>query len=290
MANPEEEIYYGSRGDDFKCLIQGLLEMGKLKKHYIDVLLNDENMNMYSKAFTHRSANPDENYEYLEFLGDATLKKSIPWYLNERFPFLRCAKGVKIITRAKINLEQKDSFFNIATDLGFWPFVSASEDIRHREMKKTLEDVFEAFFGTTEMLIDNLTRQGVGYQICFNIVKSILDPKDISLKFEDLFDAKTRLKETFDYLNKQHPEKFAKKVLYESVKQPIPNSENFITYTTVYNDLGQNRKIKLGSGSAALQSDAEQKAAEIAISSLKKAGFEKPIPEMYKDIENICNP
>jgi dsRNA-specific ribonuclease len=287
MANTEE-IYYGSRNDDFKDLISSVLSMGKLKKEYIDILLNNENMEMYSRAFTHPSANPEANYEFLEFLGDATLKKCIPWYLNERFPFLRCAKGVKIITRAKINLEQKNSFFNLATELGFWPFITASQDIRHREMKQTLEDTFEAFFGTTEMLIDNLTRQGVGYQICYNMVKSILEDKEISLKFEDLFDAKTRLKETFDYLHKQYPDKFVKKVLYIPDRKQIGNTENYVYYSSVYNDVKANKEKFLGIGSAALQADAEQKAAEIALQSLKRKGYEKPIPEIYKEVENLC--
>lgn len=287
MANTEE-IYYGSRGDDFKALIKSMLSMGKLKKEYIDILLNKENMEMYSLAFTHCSANPESNYEYLELLGDATLKKCIPWYINERFPFLRCAKGVKIITRIKINLEQKNSFFNLATELGFWPFVSASEDIRHREMKKTLEDVFEAFFATTEMLIDNLTRQGVGYQICYNMMKAILDEKEISLKFEILFDAKTRLKETFDYLHKQYPDKFVKKVLYIPDRKQIGNTENYIYYASVYNDVNVNKDKFLGIGSASLKEDAEQKASENALATLKRQGYEKPVSEIYRYFEKLC--
>jgi hypothetical protein len=45
--------------------------------------------------------------------------------------------------------------------------------------------------------------EGVGYAIVYTILKSIFDNMNISLKYEDLYDAKTRLKELCDMYKTQ---------------------------------------------------------------------------------------
>ena len=69
---------------------------------------------------------------------------------------------------------------------------------RVRDKKDLLEDTLEAFIGCTEYLLDKAYRPGVGYAIVYDILSDIFDEIPISLRFEDLYDAKTRLKETFD--------------------------------------------------------------------------------------------
>ena len=62
-----------------------------------------------------------------------------------------------------------------------------------------LEDCFEAFIGTTTMVIDdNHKLRGVSFEISYRIIKSFLDELKISLRYEDIFDAKTRYKEVCD--------------------------------------------------------------------------------------------
>ena len=39
----------------------------------------------------------------------------------------------------------------------------------------------------------------MGYGVVYAILESIFEKKHISLDYDDLFDAKTKLKETFDY-------------------------------------------------------------------------------------------
>ena len=41
-------------------------------------------MNEYAKAFTAASANPDQNYEIFEQLGDVSANKFIVWYAYQR--------------------------------------------------------------------------------------------------------------------------------------------------------------------------------------------------------------
>ncbi len=260
------DIYIGTRGTKFTRFLQQILSLSRLNEEYYKVLLDEEGVTLYSKAFTHKTAHDIDNYEYLEFLGDTTLNKCIAWYLSDRFPQLKCAQGVKILTRLKINLISKRSFAGFAKQLHFWEFISADSETRNLRMEKTLEDVFEAFFGTTELLLDERTHHGVGYIICYNIIKTLLDMKEISLQYEDLFDAKTRLKEIFDHFG---PEIGTLQYKVEKIDR-IHHVSIFI-----------NDNICIGTGSAPLKADAQQYASTEAIASLKKMGFIKPISESY---------
>ncbi len=112
-------IYQGPRGPSFKALIYGLMERGNLKDKYIDLLTDEANMKKFSKAFTAASANKEKNYEIYEQLGDVSANKFIVWYAYQRFPQLQCPLGVKVVARLRINYGAKNSFAEIANNLGF---------------------------------------------------------------------------------------------------------------------------------------------------------------------------
>jgi len=105
------------------------------------------------------------------------------------------------VARLRINYGSKDSLYKIAENLGFWDYISSSEDERSRNRKSLLEDSLEAFMGATEMILNKKFCNGVGYAVVYDIMKKIFDGMDISLIYEDLFDPKTRLKELFDFYN-----------------------------------------------------------------------------------------
>ena len=133
-----EVIYYGSRGSDFKELIFNLLKEAKLKMHYINMLVDDDSLAVYSKAFTSDTADINDNYEVFEQLGDISANKFIVWYMHRRFPKLMCSQGVKVVARLRINYGAKQSFSSIAENLGFWNFITASEEERSRCKKPLL--------------------------------------------------------------------------------------------------------------------------------------------------------
>lgn len=276
------EIYHGIRDKSFTDLIHNLLARGKLKKEYIELITDESGMKIYDQAFTHDSFSEknfsDKNYEFFEFLGDSTVNKAIVWYLFRRFPQLECPDGVKVMSRLKIALVSKKSFADFGEYLGFWDFVSCDMETRQTKMKKTLEDVFEAFFGATEMLLDDRIKLGVGGAICAEIVKSLFDEVEISLKYEDLFDAKTRLKEVFDYFKK------LKKPIgvldYDSVRD-----DKLVTTKAVIVHPNGSREV-MGMGSGALKGIAEQNSAMNALIALKKIGIFKPVPPEYL---RFCN-
>jgi dsRNA-specific ribonuclease len=290
-------LYLGARGEGFRTLIKSVLNIGGIKDKYVQLLTSDENMKLYGDAFTSELVDENNNYQVYEQLGDLTGNKFIVWYIYDRFPQLRCAEGVKVAARLRINYGSKQTFSDIAEKLGFWPFVSAPNDARQRKKKPLLEDVFEAFLGVTEMILDADVRHGVGYACVYAILSGIFDDMPISLEYEDLYDAKTRLKEVFDV----HGSRLGP-LVYEETK------EGLITFSTAYRlkggayetkpdgtvnhskIVGRYEKVPIGKGSAALKTDAQQEAANSALKTLTKHGFEKKPPEIYKKFSKNAVP
>jgi len=285
LLEKQKELSFGERGLPFKSFIQTLLQRSHLKKKYIDLLTNTESMNLYSDAFTHISIDPDRNYEYLEILGDVTCNKSIVWYIKERFPQLQNSDGVKVIARLRINLVSKKNFAMIAESLGFIDFISCEKEIKEQKGKSLLEDVFEAFFGATEVLIDKLLGNGAGYGICFRILSSILDEMNISLKYEDLYDPITRLKETFDFFRQQVPGRQCHMIwgnmMWENIKTETGQIVNLYQHDKI-----SNRKKLLITTEAPLLDEAKQLAASKYLQILNDQGFKRPIPEYYARINS----
>lgn len=303
MTSIIQNVYLGSRGADFKSLITGLLRRGNLKPKYIEKLTDQNGMEAYGQAFTARTADSVNNYERFEQIGDVTANKFIVWYAYRRFPQLDCTDGVKVVARLRINYGAKQFFGPLGEQLGFWPFISAAEEgvernqyYRNRNKKDLLEDCFESFVGCTEYLLDRAFRPGVGYGIVYDILANIFDEIQISLKYEDLYDAKTRLKETFDaykelggwYFQDTREEidggfTMANTILYQmppdTPQQPIKKITG--QGRTDFELIPQRGWRHIGSGIASKKGDAQQKAAEQGIETLKQMGFFKEPPAEY---------
>lgn len=178
-------------------VIKKVLAKGRLRRNDIDRLV-DRNIDIYTQAFTSAGSNPEFNYEELEQKGDASANAFLVWYFYDRFPQLNCPAGVAVVARLKIVYASKNSFQEIAEKLGFWPYINATPHERDTKKKSLLEDVFEAFVGATQQILDNEHELGFGFTVVCRILKGIFDEIKISLEYEDLYDAKTRLKEYFD--------------------------------------------------------------------------------------------
>jgi dsRNA-specific ribonuclease len=281
-------IYFGPRGDEFKTHIINILKRGKIKQKYIDLLTNSENMQKYASAYTSELVDELYNYQVYEQLGDLSCNKFIVWYIYSRFPQLKCAEGVKVAARIRINYGSKNTFCKIAENLGCWKFITTTNDLRQRKKKPLLEDVFEAFIGVTESILDNLFRIGVGYACVYKILKSIFDEMDMSLKYEDLYDAKTRLKELFDI----HTEQLGTLVYEEQKNDCLTISFIYRLDGAKYQTrpdgtintskiIGPYKKVLISKGVAPLKADAQQYAATEALKVLSSQGFVKHPPSIY---------
>ena len=275
----EQEIYIAPRDNTFISLIRSVITKGNLKQKYIEPLLNEENMEIFSQVFTHKSVytdtRPNYNYEVYEQLGDVSANKFIVWYMYKRFPQLNCLEGVKIVARLRINYGAKQSFYRIAENLGFWSFISASVEKRNTKMKNLLEDVFESFIGAIEHIIDNIFMVGVGYSIVYSILKNIFDEKIISLSYNNLYDSKTKLKELFDFMPSLGKLQYINKKIF--TQEGIS-----INCTEIYRN-----SIKIGEGSASLKNNAEQNASTNALELLKNEGYSKPVLPEYDILNKI---
>jgi dsRNA-specific ribonuclease len=235
-------------------------------------------MKQYASAFTSELVDENNNYQICELLGDLSANKFIGYYILERFPQLNCSEGVKVVARLRINYGSKNCFYKIADDLGFWDFISATNEKRYRQKKSLLEDVLEAFLGTTESLMDN-KKMGLGYAVVYKILKGIFDEIEISLKYEDLYDAKTRLKELFDMCG----EKLGS-LVYEEKKG---DTETLVSSFVYRVDKESRKKVLIGTGSASLKADAQQNGAMLALENLAKQGYVKKPPGIYTKFSGV---
>lgn len=226
-------------------------------------------------------------------------------YFYDRFPQLNCPAGVAVIARLKIVYASKNSFQDIAEKLGFWPYIKASQNEKDQKRKSLLEDVFEAFIGATQQILDDEYELGFGFTIVCRILKGIFDEIPISLEYEELYDAKTRLKEYFDanqgigkldseYDQLTHTVTLSIKEKIPPTTVPIQNLENalankkYVSARVVVNQKtgmasitwDQTTRRQLASASAPTKAEAEQKASQRALVALNV--------KTKKDLSLVC--
>jgi len=273
--------YMAPRDATFVAFLRSLLERTGLKESYMVQMLSPTSLRLYSRAFTHISIDAEQNYEFLEILGDVTCNKIIVWYIKNRFPILQNTAGVKVIARLRINLVSKKTFSRIAESLGFFTFISCDQDIRDQKMQSIMEDVLEAFIGATEMLLDSLVHPGAGYGICFNFFKNVFDSLPISLRYEDLYDPITRLKETFDYYRAPGRQCL---LIWGAMMWENTKTDKGQTVFLYQVDKATHRKKLLSTADGTTLDEAKHLAAAKALQCLEKEGIKRPIPEYYRTL------
>jgi dsRNA-specific ribonuclease len=253
-------------------LVSSILTTAHIHPRQITLLTDRLSIKYYHQAFTHSSVNEHRNYEHFEQLGDVTVNKFTVWYFHRRFPHLSSKIGVKVVSRLRIKYCSKEILSLCAAKLGFLPFIRNTDP----KMDDTtlLEDVFEAFIGVTEFILDDRLAKGIGWSCCYKILESIYDQIPIHLTYEHLFDAKTRLKELFDLFH-------LGQCIYEDLKD-----DHAIHHITVRSTTSPIEGVAiLGSGEHEVKIQAEQLAAESALSLLALHGIKKHVSNEYKNLE-----
>lgn len=184
----------------FIAFLREMLKKGNLKEEWINLILsNKENINIYKDAFTNKSSDQKNNYELYELLGDKIVNACVMEYIYKSFPEYRSAESVSFFSKIIAKYCSKSEFSKIGKITGFHKFIVASEDNHDRNRDKMSEDVFESFFGATNLIINKDIRQGVGYAIIYDIIENIFKTNvKIDTRFTKLVDEKTILKELFD--------------------------------------------------------------------------------------------
>lgn len=202
--------------------------------------INPTNMNLYLQALTHSSytnENPNyQNYERLEFLGDAVLEIIISDYLyKER----HLEEGT--MTKMRANYVCEKACATYAKDLGFDKEVKLGNN---EEVNDTiLADVFEAFIGA--VYLDK------GFEFTFKLILNII-LQYIEKGVNFLIDYKSELQEKVQTVKKS--------VIYEIVEETGPAHNK--KFTSIVKVDG----IILGKGTGSSKKISEQEAAKDALS------------------------
>lgn len=289
--------YYGKRDATFISLLENVIKIGSIK--FTSILSNRDVVKMFTDAFTHESVNKYNNYEFYETLGDVTLNKCVLWYISRRFPQINCPEGSDILTKLKIKTIKSESFAAIADSLHFWDFISVDESLRSEPNKKRsiLEDVCESFFGVLELAIDQSTRQGMGYNVCYKILSALLDRTEIKISYDEIVDSKTRVKEIYDayskimggtiqykfqciYCNTEFMKGNQLDDHFEKCFR-IRNQPKIYASTAYHISTDGKSNIKIASSTGQNPQNAEQNTAKHALMYLKNNGYIKNIPVEY---------
>lgn len=198
---------------NFSNFVRKILLLGNIPEKHLSVFLSKKGIKLFQCAFTHKSYDSRNNYEYLELLGDATSNNAISHYIPKRFPKIQ---NVILLTKIRHNLVSKTSFSEISNKYGFYRHIRVSESYRDKflrpvrgskmnntEYRTLLEDVLEAFFGALNILaIEEIKNESpyisYNYVYTYNILEYILDGTKIGTRYEDIYDPMSRLKSYYD--------------------------------------------------------------------------------------------
>lgn len=226
----------------------------KFKQLQDRLCIHFHNEKLLKQAFTHSSyvnehrRKPYEDNERLEFLGDAVLELTVSKYLYEKYPMMSEGELTKL--RAAIVCEP--SLVVFANQLSFGEFVllgKGEEMTGGRERPAMLADVFESFIGAH--YLDS------GLEPVVQFLRKVVFPRIDEGAFSHVMDFKSQLQEL---IQRDNCGTLVYKILQE--RGPAHNRE-FISTVLLNGDT-------LGTGIGKSKKEAEQRAAELALSEIKQ--------------------
>lgn len=115
-------------------------------KNIVDSFTSTKTIPYWEKALTHESINYIENYEKLEFIGDASVNYSFTFYLRKLMNITELEKRNNLLSYYMSKNYQP----TIARKIGLDKMVICRPEIKITD--DILEDIFEAFFGAFELI------------------------------------------------------------------------------------------------------------------------------------------
>ena len=208
----------------------------------------------------------EDDYERLEFLGDAVVSNVVAKYLFERFP----DENEGFLTKMRTKLVNGEMLGFLANELGFGEFAIMSRHIedkcKGRTSQHILEDIFEAFVGAMFLdfneidnynLLDNFY-SGIGFQICEKFIMHVIEEH---VDFSELILKQSNYKEM---LNKYFSETYDSPINFS--EPTVEGGLNDRLYTV--NVLDDENNI-MGTGIGKSKKKAEQYACKDTLINLK---------------------
>ena len=208
----------------------------------------------------------NEDYERLEFLGDAVVSIVVAKYLYERFP----DEDEGFLTKMRTKLVNGEMLGFLASKIGFGEFAIMSRHIedkcKGRTSQHILEDIFEAFVGAMFLdfneidnynLLDNFY-SGIGFQICEKFIMHVIEEH---VDFSELILKNNNYKEM---VNKYFKDTYNSSINFSDVS--VDGGLNDRLYTINVLD---NKNNILGTGIGKSKKKAEQYACKDTLINLK---------------------
>ena len=219
-----------------------------MKELFEKISITPKNLSLYELAFTHSSyvneKNLKDDYERLEYLGDAVLELVTSDYLYHNF-----SDEEGVLTKLRANYVCENACFTYASDLGFSKYIKVShgeEKEGGRFKKVILADIFEAFMGAIYL--------DLGFDTVKRVLLSIIVPYIEEKGTHFLNDYKSELQELVQTERRT--------VHYELIEEKGPAHQKEFTMAVKVDD------ITYGVGVGSSKKEAEQEAAKNALSKL----------------------
>ena len=208
-----------------------------------------KNIALYEQAFTHPSFNGEnktkhQDYEKLEFIGDAVLGYVTADLVYKNRPEM--SEGN--LTKLRSVLVSTKPLAAYARKIHLDEYVRIGHSITQAQVKesdKILENVFESLVGAIYL--------DAGLNTAYRFIKKVLLNDILSYDADNLTDYKTKLQEE---IQAEHRDA----VQYVTVSQTGPAHDRTFTVQVKYND------IVLGTGTGKSKKKAEEMAAKDALS------------------------
>lgn len=211
------------------------------------------NVDLLTEAFTQSSyvnEHPNlklQDYQRIEFLGDAVMEFMVSEYLYKKYPNYPEGK----LTRLRAAIVCEDSFSAFARECHFDRYIKlgkGEENNGARQRNSLLCDIFESFVGS--LYLD----QGVA--AVHRFVAQVVFPKIDNGTFSYVMDHKTNLQE---YLQRDGEVE----ITYHLISETGPANDTKFTVEVIAHDQ------VLGRGTGHTKKIAEQAAAEVALQKLQ---------------------
>lgn len=302
---------------DFIAFIRRILkDLGRMKTRQIDIITAEVHHEAWRTAFTTKYEQPDRNYELYELYGDTSIACAFLHYLRKKYPMLS-ERGLLTasVARLKINYLDTDTFASFSQQYGLADWVTLPDETAMPETEKSkylnkhgpmgiYEDVLEAFFGVTERLIDDFILDGLSTTVLRNMLAYMYEnSREVSFDFRytTLFDSKTRLKQTIDYIfyrdynGATAPEPKKKRGAIFYINDIDPETENprvtlQVSFPTApgSDQVSRVRHTLAVVSTGERQKTIEKRAAEIGLQVLGASGYSSPLPKQIStDIERL---
>ena len=195
---------------------------------------NFKNVSLLNESFTHKSIS-ENNYERLEFLGDAVLQLIITKNLYNKYPDID--EGV--LSREKQAIVSKKIISKISLELGLTDFlISKNLDLNSSSaLKYTIaSNMIESLIGA--LFLDS------NYSICEKIVSEIFSKHLIVKKNIGMKDSKTLLQEHMQSLNESLP-------VYKTIHMEGPPHQPGFKITckiSIYKEIFESKSVTVREG------------------------------------------